>query len=65
MTFNWVGNNRRLRLSNENKIASLGNEVAAPLLVTRVYRAVTAEAIVTTDVVLSQIRTETLCATPR
>lgn len=63
VTVNRVGNNRRLRLSDENKIASLGSEVAAPLCSTRVYRAVTAEAIVTADVVLGQIRTEalTLC----
>ena len=60
VTFNGVGNNRRLRLSDENKIASLGSVIAAPLLVTRVYRAVAAEAIVAADVVLSQIRTETL-----
>jgi len=64
MTLNRVGNNNgRLRLGDENKIASLGSEVAAPLCSTRVYRAVTAEAIVTADVVLGQIRTEalTLC----
>ena len=60
VTFNGVGNNRRLRLSDENKIASLESVIAAPLLVTRVYRAVATEAIVTTDVVLGQIRTETL-----
>jgi hypothetical protein len=63
VTVNRVGNNRRLRLSDENKIASLGSVIATPLCSTRVYRAVTAEAIVTTDVVLSQIRTKalTLC----
>jgi sulfopyruvate decarboxylase TPP-binding subunit len=60
VTVNRVGNNRRLRLSDENKIASLGSVIAAPLLVTRVYRTVTTEAIVTADVVLGQIRTETL-----
>jgi hypothetical protein len=63
MTVNGVGNGRRLRLSNENKIASLGSEIATPLCSTRVYRAVTAEAIVAANIVLGQIGTEalTLC----
>jgi hypothetical protein len=63
MIVNRGGNNRRLRLSDENKIASLGSKVAAPLCSTRVYRAVTAEAIVAANIVLGQIGTEalTLC----
>jgi len=34
---NRVGNDKTLRISDENKIASLGGEITAPLCVARVY----------------------------
>jgi hypothetical protein len=51
-TYSRVGNDRRFRLSDKDKIASLGGKVSAPLLVARVFGAVSTEAILAADVVL-------------
>jgi hypothetical protein len=47
-----VGNDRSFRLSDEDKIASLGSKVAAPLCVARVFGAPPTEAVLTADIVL-------------
>jgi len=51
-TYNRVGNDGSFRLSDEDKIASLGGKVSAPLFVARVFGAVSTEAILAADVVL-------------
>jgi len=51
-TYSRVGNDGSFGLSDEDKIASLGGKVSAPLCVTRVFRAVSTEAILAADVVL-------------
>lgn len=50
--------NRGFRLGDKDKIASLGSKVSAPLCVTRVFGAVSTEAILATDVVLDSVETE-------
>lgn len=50
--------NRGFRLGDKDKIASLGSKVSAPLCVTRVFGAVSTEAILAADVVLDSVETE-------